>query len=206
MVKEQGKDFSDTRPWLSWICQTQSTDELQNKYDSWANNYDQDVKEHWHFIPKNAAQTLSKLLNNKDASILDAGAGTGLVGEALAQLGYINISAVDLSEEMLAEARKKQAYKALYQGRLEDTQLFATADFDAIISAGVFVDTHAGVEALENLFRFLKKQGILVLTMQENYRPKMQNILDRLPWTLVSEEKFPIYDDRAIYILAFKKN
>ena len=42
--------------------------------------------------------------------------------------------------------------------------------------------------------------------MREDYRQKMQDILDRLPWTLVSEDRFPIYDEEAIYILAFKKD
>lgn len=207
MDKEQAKDISEARPWLSWICQTQSTDELENKYDTWANNYDKDIEGHWHFIPKNAAQILSKLLPNKDASILDAGAGTGLVGEALGTLKYTNITAVDLSEGMLLEARQKQVYKALYQSCLENTESFATAEsFDAIISVGVFADAHAGVEALKNLFNLLKEQGIFVLTMREDYRPKMQDILERLPWTLVREDRFPIYDEEAIYILALKKD
>jgi len=34
MVKEQAKDFLETRPWLSGICDTQSTEELKHKYDS----------------------------------------------------------------------------------------------------------------------------------------------------------------------------
>ncbi|MGB3511886.1 MAG: class I SAM-dependent methyltransferase [Microcoleaceae cyanobacterium] len=35
-------------------------------------------------------------------------------GEALAELGYNNIIGVDLSEQMLEVARKKQVYTALY--------------------------------------------------------------------------------------------
>ena len=206
MSKEQAREMSEKRPWLSWICESESRDELENKYDSWADKYDKDVEEHWHFIPKNVAQTLSKFLPNKDVSILDAGAGTGLVGEALGILKYTNITAVDLSEGMLVEAKKKQVYKALYQSPLDNTQSFATVEsFDAIVAAGVFADAHAGVEALQNLFNLLKKQGIFVLTMRENYRQKMKNIVNRLSWTLVSEDRFPIYDGEAIYILAFKK-
>ncbi|WP_293123458.1 hypothetical protein [Moorena sp. SIO4G3] len=34
----------------------------------------------------------------------------------------------------------------------------------------------------------------------------MQTALDKLPWTLVSEEDFPIYDEaKLMYLLAFKK-
>ncbi|ABG50126.1 hypothetical protein Tery_0690 [Trichodesmium erythraeum IMS101] len=56
---------------------------------------------------------------DKDAIILDAGAGTVMVGEALAELGYNNIIGVDFSEQMLEVGRKKQVYTALYQGNLE---------------------------------------------------------------------------------------
>ena len=72
---------------------------------------------------------------HKDAIILDAGAGTGMVGEALAELGYTQIVGVDISEAMLENARKKQVYQAQYQGNLEEIINFLDKEsFDAIIS------------------------------------------------------------------------
>ncbi|NES81684.1 MAG: class I SAM-dependent methyltransferase [Moorea sp. SIO1G6] len=208
MIEEQAKDFLETRPWLSGICDSESTEELKNKYDSWANTYDADVGEDWSFMPANIARTLSKLLPNKNATILDAGAGTGLVGEALAKQGYTNLTAADLSEKMLAIARERQVYKALHQCNLEDSPVFSNSvTFDAIIAAGVFAYAHAGVEVLNNLFCFLKEEGIFLLTIREDYRRKMQIDLDKLPWTLVSEEDFPIYDEaKLMYLLAFKSD
>ncbi|MGB3513340.1 MAG: class I SAM-dependent methyltransferase [Microcoleaceae cyanobacterium] len=207
MVKEQAKDFLETRPWLSGICDTQSTEELKNKYDSWANTYDADVGEDWSFMPVAIARTVSKLLNNKNSAILDAGAGTGLVGQALAQQGYNNLTAVDLSEEMLNIAKEKQVYKALHQCNLEDNSMFSNStNFDAIIAAGVFAYAHGGVEVLNNLFSLLKEEGIFLLTIREDYRQQMQTSLEQIPWKLVSEESFPIYDDsKLMYLLAFKK-
>lgn len=206
MVEEKAKDFLEKRPWLSGICDTQNTEELKNKYNNWANNYDADVREDWSFMPVNIARTLSKLLNNKDAAILDAGAGTGLVGEALAQQEYTNLTAVDLSSEMLAIAQKKQVYKALHQCNLEDSHIFDNSvKFDAIIAGGVFADAHAGIEVLNNLFHFLKSEGIFLLTIRENYRREMQTAFDKLPWKLVSEEKFPIYEVQLMYLLGFNK-
>ena len=206
MIEEQAKDFLETRPWLSGICDSQSTEELKNKYDSWANTYDADVGEDWSFMPVNIARTLSKLLNNKNAAILDAGAGTGLVGQALAQQGYTNLTAVDLSENMLAIAKERQVYKALHQCNLEDEIFSNSVNFDAIIAAGVFAYAHAGVEVLNNLFGLLKEEGFFLLTIREDYRSEMQAVLERLPWTLISEENFPIYDQaKLMYLLAFKK-
>ena len=206
MVEEQGKDFLAARPWLSGICDTKSTEELEKKYDSWANNYDADVKDDWSFMPVKIALTLSKLLANKDAEILDAGAGTGLVGKELAKQGFTNLTAVDLSEKMLEVAREKQVYKNLYQGNLESAFLSDFVTFDVIITAGVFAYAHAGVEVLNNLFGFLKSEGIFLLTIREDYRQQMQTALDKLPWKLVSEESFPVYDEaKLMYLLGFKK-
>ena len=207
MDKEQAKDISEARPWLSWICDRQSTEELKNKYDSWANTYDADVGKDWSFMPVAIARTVSKLLNHKNAAILDAGAGTGLVGEALAQQGYTNLTAVDLSSEMLNIAKEKQVYKALHQCNLEDNSMFSNStNFDVVIAAGVFAYAHAGVGILNNLFSLLKEEGIFLLTIREDYRHQMQTGLDQLPWTLVSEENFPIYDEaKLMYLLAFKK-
>lgn len=207
MENEQATENLETKPWLSWICNSKSNEELRNKYNSWANTYDADVKEDWSFMPVKIAVTLEKFLPSKNATILDAGAGTGLVGQALAQLGYTNITAVDLSEKMLAEAAKKQVYKVLYECNLEDSLEFANkGSFDAIVAAAFFAHAHAGVEILNNLFSLLEEEGIFLLTIEKEYRRQMETALDRLPWTLVSEENFTLYDGaKLIYLLGFKK-
>jgi ubiquinone/menaquinone biosynthesis C-methylase UbiE len=42
-----------------------------------------------------------------EIKIMDAGAGTGSVGVELGKLGYTNLHALDISQEMLDEAKKK---------------------------------------------------------------------------------------------------
>ncbi len=116
-TREQATDFLEKRPWLNEICDSQSTEELKDKYDSWASTYDADLEKDWSFMPVTIARTLAQLLKNKpNAAILDAGAGTGLVGEALSKQGYKNLTAVDLSEKMLALAKEKNIYQDLYRG------------------------------------------------------------------------------------------
>ena len=48
---------------------------------------------------------------------LDLGCGTGLVGERLRKM-VRRLEGVDLSEAMLAEARRKQIYDRLHKGDL----------------------------------------------------------------------------------------
>jgi predicted TPR repeat methyltransferase len=207
MPVELTRDSSEDRPWLSWICNSQGTDELQKKYDTWANTYDEDVSPDWAFMPDNIAVTFSRLLPDRNVPILDAGSGTGLVGVALAQKGYTNLTAIDLSEKMLAIARAKQVYQQLYQGNLEDPGILQNSEpFAAIVAAGVFAYAHAGTGILNNLFRFLKVGGLFLLTIREDYRKEMQTDLEKLPWKLVSEENFPIYNgEKLMYLLTFQK-
>ena len=207
MAEEKAKDFLEKRAWFSWIFDSKNIEELKNKYDSWANTYDADLKEDWSFMPARIAQMLSQLLPNQNCTILDAGAGTGLVGEALAQQGYTTLTAVDLSDKMLAIAKEKQVYKSLHQCNLEDSCGFSnSANFDAIIAAGVFTHVHAGKASLNNLFSLLKEEGFFILTIREDYRDQMKIILEKLPWKLVSKEHFSIYDEVCLmHLLAFKK-
>lgn len=207
VTEEQTQDFLEKRPWLNEICGSQSIEELQNKYDTWASTYDADLENDWSFMPANIARTLTQLINHKNAEILDAGAGTGLVGEALSQQGYNNLTAVDLSEKMLALAKAKNVYQNLHQGNLEESIFEAPTSFDVIIAAGVFAYGHAGVKVLSNLFDFLREDGLFFLTIRQDYRHQLQSALDTLSWELVSEEEFSMYDDAtSMYLLAFRKD
>ena len=205
MIKDEVREGKNEREWLSWICDSKTAEELRVKYDTWANSYDRDVEKDWRLMPRNAALALQKVLPTKDALILDAGAGTGLLGEALAELGYTNVIAADLSQEMLAVAKKKQVYQEFSQCNLEDSQAFAKETFDAILATGVFAFAHAGVAVLHNLFGFLKPEGFLVMTIREDYRNQMQEALDKLPWSLVSQDEFGIYEKDVMYVLVFRK-
>ena len=53
-----------------------------------------------------------------DGMILDAGAGTGGVGELLHHQGFLNLVGIDISSGMLNEALKKNVYSDLRVGIL----------------------------------------------------------------------------------------
>ena len=72
----------DKRQWLSWICESSNSAELEKKYNTWARTYETDVREDWALMPDRIAQMLDSILPDKSAKILDAGAGTGWVGAA----------------------------------------------------------------------------------------------------------------------------
>lgn len=95
---------------------------------------------------------------NKNIKILDAGAGTGLIGEMLAKQGYTNVDGLDISQEMLKVAAKKNVYKRLIcapltEANIEDIQ---TAEYDVVVCAGTIVYGQVKASALDECARHVR--------------------------------------------------
>jgi len=97
----------DKKERLNWIYSASGTQDLEQRYDLWAKEYDEDVAGYGYKIPGVLAGFLGRYLKTDNGSILDAGAGTGIMGEVMSLLGYQNLVAIDLSEGMLAVAKQK---------------------------------------------------------------------------------------------------
>lgn len=190
---------------LTWIHDNEDTQELQSKYDAWAKLYETDIGKSWQIMPRNAAGILKELLPREDLAILDAGAGSGMVGSALAEQGYNNITAIDLSTEMLEIARTKQVYQALLQVNLENPiTAFEQDAFEAILAIGVFTYGHASPTGLYHLLPLLRQGGIFILTVRLSNKP-MQDAFTKLPWTLISQQEY-LFEGAPFHILAYRKN
>ena len=102
-------------------------------YKKWAanNQFNKDMVIWDYTAPVNAANLLNKHTINKNINILDAGCGTGLVGEKLKKLGYINIIGVDFSQDML-DLVKKEIYQHLELIDLNKNLKYQDNYFDAI--------------------------------------------------------------------------
>ena len=108
----------------------------------------------------------------KDARVLDAGAGTGMVGVELARLGYLDLVAMDLSAGMLEESRKKYVYQQFHQMVMGEHLDFPDASFDAAISVGVLTLGHAPASSLGELVRITRPGGYIVFSLRPDiYEP-----------------------------------
>ena len=87
-------------------------EELESEYNVWASDYDADLRVLGFSGPRAGAETLANYMTDREAKILDAGAGTGMVGKELARLGFKHITALDLSPGMLMEAEKNQSMRS----------------------------------------------------------------------------------------------
>ncbi|KAA1284267.1 MAG: class I SAM-dependent methyltransferase [SAR202 cluster bacterium] len=185
---------------VQWIYSSQNNSELSERYDEWAKDYDKDLSEVFGWIaPKTASDYLAKYVS-PDSNVLDAGAGTGLVGLALAEHGFQNLTAMDLSEGMLKEARNKNVYKSFDQMTLGEHLDYETNSFDAVITVGVMTLGHAGPESFDELIRITKPQGYIVFTirtdvyLENGFKEKQAEVESNKLWKLIeiSDEFHPL--------------
>ena len=141
-------------------------DELGDLYKNW-DDYENDVIQLAGYVGHIVTtEALIRYLKNKDAKILDAGCGTGFVGDILYHKGYKNIVGVDFSKEMLTRALKKNIYESLSLCDLTQKLDFKDNSFDAIVCAGTFTCGHVGPQALNEMVRITKNEGYISFTVR----------------------------------------
>lgn len=151
---------------LGAVYEAKGADEVAAVYDRWSETYDHEMAIAGYRHPSICLALLSRYLPRGASPLLDAGAGTGLIGEWLGIMGYPHVEALDISEGMLARAAGKGAYKALHRLALGGPLPFANASFAGIVSAGVFTSGHVGPEGLDELIRICRPGGVIVLTVK----------------------------------------
>lgn len=124
--------------------------------------------------------------------ILDIGCGTGLLSAMLAKKGAA-VTAVDLSEDMLAVAKERaQSLNLPIDFLLQPMQrLEAGNSFDAAVisidSLNYVMEQHDVEETFRRIYQALKKDGVLLFDVHSLY--KMDEIFLESPF---------VYDDKRI--------
>jgi len=148
---------------------------LAAAYDEWARHYDGDLVDElgWD-APLRTVEYLARHLAPAGTTrVLDAGAGSGLVGEALAGLGYGEVHALDLSPGMLEVCRAKGVYADLHRGELGKPLALPEAHYDAVVAVGVLTAGHAGPECFPELTRVVRPGGRLVFALRPDLAESM---------------------------------
>lgn len=177
-----------------------SVAELKAIYDDWAATYDKELAEdaQKYVAPAIASAYVLKMLGvnrlPEDLEILDAGCGTGLVGNELAKVGAKKIDGVDLSPGMLDVARATGAYRSLEPVDLSQPLDRKNAQYDVVMCIGTMTQGHVGPGALDEFVRVLKKGGFLVATIlgyiweSGGYEARVQELVSAGKATLVSAD------------------
>ena len=146
-------------------------EELRAAYDSWARDYDTQIMDGgWNGHIRLAAEAVPHLA--RTMKVLDAGAGSGLLGALLKTAGFRTIDALDASPGMLEVARGKGIYGQCVAAFLGEPLAFADDSYDAVLGAGVFTPGHAPPGSFDELIRIVRPGGVIAFTLRHDRPPK----------------------------------
>ncbi len=151
---------------LGAVYEAKDADDVAALYDQWAKTYDGEMAQAGYVHPEACVALFARHVMRGAAPILDAGAGTGLIGQWLRTLGYQHVEALDISQGMLDIAASKNLYSAYHKLALGGPLPFDDGVYAGVICAGVFTSGHVGVEGLDELVRVCAVGGAVVLTVK----------------------------------------
>jgi predicted TPR repeat methyltransferase len=166
-------------------------DDVTRYYDEWAQRYDRDLVD-WAYTAPNVAAAV--LLEHADdpASVLDAGCGTGFVGQALRGAGFGgDLTGVDVSSESLRLADRTGAYDRTAIADLQTELTFADDAFDALVCVGVMTYVPEVERCWTEFARVVRTGGVVVVTQREDLWEErdcggvVTRLADTGTWTLI---------------------
>ncbi|MGP3776505.1 class I SAM-dependent DNA methyltransferase [Streptomyces sp. SDT5-1] len=152
-------------------------DRIDTYYGDWAASYDEDLRTSGYWGPDRIGDLFDAMAGDHPGAVgagsvvLDAGCGTGLVAAALRRRGVSVIDGFDLSDGMLAEARKTGNYRTLTAGVDMNRGLveFADDSYDVTVSCGVFTLGHVPPTGLQGMLRVTKPGGLVLMSTFSKY-------------------------------------
>ena len=190
----------------------------QRLYAQWAQDYDQSFAAEMDYrMPQHVADAFAEVAAGR-TPVLDVGAGTGLLGQALAAGGDHVMDALDISPQMLAVAMGKGVYRQAIEADLTQTLALADGSYGAVVSSGTFTHGHVGRQALDTLLRVARGSAVFVLAINKEFFEargfadkfaQLEPDIDRLAFHSV-----PIYgaaatgdhkDDQALIAVFYKR-
>ena len=164
---------------LGEVYAAETSEELTEVYDRWSDGYDRYMNEGGYRHPAVCAALVARYLPDLQAPLLDAGVGTGLVGDLLTLLGYQKLTGIDISNNMLDVARRKGIYSELkIADLLRDVEL-PFGHYAGAVAAGVFTTGHVGTRGFDTLSSLVAKNGRLVITIKStSWDDGFSNYLD----------------------------
>jgi predicted TPR repeat methyltransferase len=138
-------------------------------YDDWSKEYEAHMRSVGYTHPAMTTAMFTRYQPVSDAPVLDAGAGTGIMGEILPALGYRDIDGFDASPGMLALAAKKNLYRTLKLGVLGERLDYEDDSYAGATASGVFTEGHAPLSSLDELVRVVQPGGHIVFSVARIY-------------------------------------
>ncbi len=166
-------------------------------YDKWAISYDAENIGNGYRLPGIGAAFFARHVQRDEGRFLDAGCGTGLVGEALSILGYKGIVGADISPQMLESAKRLKVYERLFEHDLGQPFPEEDNSFGAVTCFGSLGPGHAPSSCLQEFIRITRPKGRIILNVrpetfvEQGLKAKMDELTASGQWQLV--ECSPIF-------------
>lgn len=176
--------------------------DAEQLYNEWADSYDADLNTEY-ASPARTVEAVIKNLDDKKPNfkILDAGCGTGLVGDELKKSsleGKFTLDGLDLTPGMLAVARKKGMYQDLETADLTKPINRTDGSYDVVTCVGTLTKGHVGPSVFNEFVRVLAKGGLVAATVHEEiwesggYKSVVEGLAKAGEVDIVSTEPFGI--------------
>jgi len=193
--------MSEKSPDLDAAYSLKTPEDSQRLYADWAEDYDSGfAAEQDYRLHIRTARAFAGA--GGQGPVLDVGAGTGLCGEVLADLGIGPLDAIDISREMLAVAAQKGLYRRTVEADLTRGLPLAPASYAGVVSSGTFTTGHVGPETLDALLAVARPGALFALSINAaHYREAgFAAKLEALAEGPIRDLRLPevrIYGDRA---------
>lgn len=189
--------------------------ETKEFYGEWAETYDSSFADARGYASPREVARVFRAAEGDNTPVLDIGAGTGLLGQAL---DGVVVDGIDLSPDMLAVARKKGVYRRLMTGDLTGPLDIPSDSYGGLVSTGTFTHGHVGAVCLPELWRIARPDALFVCTViadvldSAGFGSALAQMVARGQITPVRFHEFNIYDkaegdhaDDTALIMQFRK-
>ncbi len=150
-------------PGLTDAYALETPDDSRRLYRDWAATYEDEFAARMDYVyPRRVAELFAERADPRGPAI-DLGAGTGLVGRALAEIGVADVDGLDISADMLAVAEAKGGYRRLIEADMTARLPLDDGAYRGAVSAGTFTHGHVGPSALGEVLRVTAPGGVLAL-------------------------------------------
>lgn len=157
-----------TRPDLDSAYALRTPEDSERLYAEWAEDYDSSfaTREDYRLHIETARAFVAV---RGQGPVLDVGAGTGLCGAVLADLGVGPLDATDISSRMLDQAMRKDIYRDAIPADVNKGIPVLADSYSGVVSSGTFTTGHVGPSALAELLRVARRGAQFALSINAKH-------------------------------------
>jgi len=148
--------------------ETSPTEYIVNLFDYYADRFDHHLQQVLGYkVPQLLAQMVAEMNPSKNQTLLDLGCGTGLLAEAFKDFTSQRVG-VDLSSRMIAKARDRKLYNALYAQDIVEFMKGCEQRFDLVTAADVVVYIGDLAPIFKSVRAVLADSGLFMFSIEKN--------------------------------------